>query len=62
MPSCTPNCLTADIPSRGDVRQGDYPCPNSPTTAFHANNIEDVTGCGLAITYKSDVTQVQPEG
>ncbi|KAF7796010.1 hypothetical protein EIP86_007179 [Pleurotus ostreatoroseus] len=36
-------------------------CPGQPTTAIHANNIEDVTGCAIAIAYKSDVNDVQPE-
>ncbi|EIN04012.1 hypothetical protein PUNSTDRAFT_108851 [Punctularia strigosozonata HHB-11173 SS5] len=45
----------------GDVRQGDSPCPNSPTSAYHTNGIDDLKGCSLAITYKSDPNDVQPE-
>lgn len=45
----------------GDVRQGDSPCPNSPTSAYHTTGIDDVKGCALAITYNSDVNAVQPE-
>lgn len=45
----------------GDIRQGDSPCPNSPTSAYHTNGIDDLFGCALAITYESDVTQVKPE-
>lgn len=44
-----------------DVRQGDSPCPNSPPSAYHTTGIDDVKGCALAITYKSDVNAVQPE-
>ncbi|KDQ15932.1 hypothetical protein BOTBODRAFT_65213 [Botryobasidium botryosum FD-172 SS1] len=45
----------------GDVRQGNNPCPNSPMAQYHTNGINDLTGCGLAIAYKSDVKDVQPE-
>lgn len=30
-------------------------------SAIHANNINDLGGCALAIAYESDATQVQPE-
>jgi hypothetical protein len=42
---------------------GDNPCP-SDTPSMHAGNPvrpADLTGCGLAIAYKSDIKQVQPE-
>lgn len=45
----------------GDVRQGDNPCPNSPLAAIHTTGFNDLTGCALAIAYKSDVTTIQPE-
>ncbi|KAH6909257.1 hypothetical protein BKA70DRAFT_230509 [Coprinopsis sp. MPI-PUGE-AT-0042] len=45
----------------GDVRDGNNPCPGSPTIQFHAKDQEDAAGCGLAITYKSDVNDVRPE-
>lgn len=28
---------------------------------FHANNISDTAGCALAVAYKSDVSEVQPD-
>jgi hypothetical protein len=39
----------------------DNPCPGQPTTAFHANNINDLGGCALAVAYKSDANEVKPE-
>ncbi|PPQ63558.1 hypothetical protein CVT24_004855 [Panaeolus cyanescens] len=48
----------------GDIREPNNPnnvCPNSPTQAYHTNGIDDLEGCALAIAYKSDVNQVQPE-
>ncbi|KAG5645302.1 hypothetical protein DXG03_006491 [Asterophora parasitica] len=36
-------------------------CPGFNSTAYHALNQEDAAGCALAITYKSNVTDVQPE-
>jgi hypothetical protein len=45
----------------GDIRQGDWPCPGQPSTQFHTNSISDVAGCALAITYKSNQYDVQPE-
>ncbi|PSR74237.1 hypothetical protein PHLCEN_2v9981 [Hermanssonia centrifuga] len=36
-------------------------CPGQPTTAIHANNQADVAGCAIAIAYKSDINDVQPE-
>jgi hypothetical protein len=41
--------------------QPDSPCPGSPTTAFHANNINDLGGCALAVAYKSDANEVKPD-
>lgn len=45
----------------GDIRSGDDPCPGSPSSEYHTNGPDDLKGCSLAIAYKSDVTQVQPE-
>ncbi|KAF9648927.1 hypothetical protein BDM02DRAFT_2013047 [Thelephora ganbajun] len=45
----------------GDIRQGNNPCPNSPLSAIHTTGFNDLTGCALAIAYKSDVTTIQPE-
>ncbi|KAN0138966.1 hypothetical protein V8E53_003354 [Lactarius tabidus] len=44
-----------------DPNDPDNPCPGRPSTAIHANNISDVAGCGLAVAYKSDVSEVTPE-
>ncbi|KAF8501716.1 hypothetical protein F5888DRAFT_1941595 [Russula emetica] len=44
-----------------DPNNPDYPCPGQPTTQFHTNGINDLGGCALAVAYKSDVNQVQPE-
>ncbi|KAI0671907.1 hypothetical protein C8Q78DRAFT_1031345 [Trametes maxima] len=45
----------------GDIRQGDSPCPNSDPSAYHTTGLSDVKGCALAIAYKDDARQVQPE-
>lgn len=45
----------------GDIRQGDSPCPNSPPSAIHTTGRDGVKGCALAIAYKSDARDVQPE-
>lgn len=45
----------------GNAQQGDNPCPNSDTSAIHTTGIDDVKGCALAIAYKSDARDVQPE-
>ncbi|KAI0648942.1 hypothetical protein C8Q79DRAFT_948006 [Trametes meyenii] len=45
----------------GDIRQGDSPCPNSDPSAYHTTGLSDVKGCALAIAYKNDARQVQPE-
>ncbi|KAJ3534747.1 hypothetical protein NM688_g7086 [Phlebia brevispora] len=54
--------LYASAPG-GDIRDPNSPlaCPGQPTTAIHANNIEDVAGCAIGIAYKSDVNDVQPQ-
>ncbi|GJE96238.1 hypothetical protein PsYK624_124320 [Phanerochaete sordida] len=39
----------------------DLACPGQPTTAIHANDINDAAGCGIGIAYKSDINDVQPE-
>ncbi|KAF9048809.1 hypothetical protein BJ165DRAFT_1526227 [Panaeolus papilionaceus] len=48
----------------GDIRVPNNPndvCPGASSQAYHTNGIDDLEGCGLAIAYKSDVNQVQPE-
>ncbi|KAI0703797.1 hypothetical protein BC835DRAFT_1303060 [Cytidiella melzeri] len=46
----------------GDNRQSsDLACPGQPSTAIHANDINDVAGSAIAIAYKSDVNDVKPE-
>ncbi|KAL4244267.1 hypothetical protein ABKN59_010384 [Abortiporus biennis] len=45
----------------GDIRSGDDPCPGSPPSEYHTNGPDDLKGCSLAIAYKDDVNQVQPE-
>ena len=47
----------------GDIRDqnSNLACPGQPTTAIHANDINDAAGCALAIAYKSDFNDVQPE-
>ncbi|KAF8839535.1 hypothetical protein BDN67DRAFT_969936 [Paxillus ammoniavirescens] len=47
----------------GNVQEPNNPndvCPGSPTSEYHTTGLSDVKGCGLAIAYKSDATQVQP--
>ena len=45
----------------GDIENGNDVCPGSEMSEYHTTGINDLFGCALAITYKSDVTQVQPE-
>ncbi|THH19240.1 hypothetical protein EW146_g1868 [Bondarzewia mesenterica] len=45
----------------GDIRNGDDPCPGSPPSEYHTTGIGDVKGCSLAIAYKSDARDVQPD-
>lgn len=48
----------------GDIRDPNNPndpCPGSDMSEWHTKGIDDLFGCALAITYKSDVTQVKPE-
>ncbi|OBZ72245.1 hypothetical protein A0H81_08036 [Grifola frondosa] len=46
----------------GDAGFGsNWPCPGQPSSEFHTTGLDDVTGCGLAIAYKSDVNSIQPE-
>ncbi|KAH9948617.1 hypothetical protein B0H21DRAFT_231728 [Amylocystis lapponica] len=48
--------------SGGDAGAGgNYVCPGQPLSEFHTTGIDDLGGCGLGITYKSDVNSVQPE-
>ena len=45
----------------GNIQDGDNPCPGSPIAAIHTTGFDDLKGCALAITYKSNVSDVQPE-
>jgi len=48
----------------GDIRlpnDPDNPCPGSPLAAIHTTGLDNVKGCAMAISYKSDANQVQPE-
>ncbi|CAE6456659.1 unnamed protein product [Rhizoctonia solani] len=45
----------------GDHQNGNDPCPGPPSQLIHTNGLNDLGGCALAIAYKSDVSQVQPE-
>ena len=45
----------------GDIRQGDNVCPNSSPAEYHTTGINDLKGCGLAIAYKSNVSDIEPE-
>lgn len=48
----------------GDIRDPNNPnnpCPGSPISEFHTTGIEDVKGCALAIAYKSNASDVNPE-
>jgi hypothetical protein len=51
----------AESDGHTDIRQGDYPCPNYPTSQFHTTGVNDVKGCALSIAYTSDVNSIQPE-
>lgn len=57
--------LSTSSPSAysGDIRDAssNLACPGQPTTAIHANNIDDAAGCALGIAYKNDFADVQPE-
>ncbi|KAL4250822.1 Lytic polysaccharide monooxygenase AA14 [Abortiporus biennis] len=37
------------------------PCIGQPMSEYHTTGINDLMGCALGITYKSDVNSVQPE-
>ncbi|KIJ62866.1 hypothetical protein HYDPIDRAFT_30011 [Hydnomerulius pinastri MD-312] len=48
----------------GNVQDPNNPnnvCPGSPTSEYHTTGLSDVKGCGLAIAYKSNATEVQPD-
>ncbi|KAH9948719.1 hypothetical protein B0H21DRAFT_224202 [Amylocystis lapponica] len=56
------NCVRQGLYELGAKKPTtDGVCPGSPVTQFHTTGLSDVKGCALAIAYKSDVTQVQPE-
>ena len=44
-----------------DLQNPDYPCPGQPISQFHTRGINDLGGCALAVAYKSDANDVQPE-
>ncbi|KAA1467126.1 hypothetical protein DENSPDRAFT_792244 [Dentipellis sp. KUC8613] len=45
----------------GDIRSGDDVCPGSPMAEYHTTGFDDLKGCSLAIAYKSNASEVQPE-
>ncbi|CDO76983.1 hypothetical protein BN946_scf184298.g10 [Trametes cinnabarina] len=45
----------------GNIQEGNNPCPNSPTSAYHTTGLSDLKGCAMAIAYESDVTKIKPE-
>ncbi|KAJ8454723.1 hypothetical protein ONZ51_g12869 [Trametes cubensis] len=46
----------------GDVGYGsNSPCPGAPMSEYHTTGFDDLKGCALAIAYKSDVNDVQPD-
>ncbi|KZT07590.1 uncharacterized protein LAESUDRAFT_771743 [Laetiporus sulphureus 93-53] len=48
--------------SGGDAGYGsNWPCPGQPSSQFHTTGEEDVRGCALAIAYKPDANDVQPD-
>ncbi|KAJ7036842.1 hypothetical protein C8F04DRAFT_1181180 [Mycena alexandri] len=62
--ACNKGATSFFASSEGGNIRTDNPndvCPNSGTDAFHTKGLDDLTGCALAIAYKSNATQVQPE-
>jgi hypothetical protein len=48
----------------GNVQDPSTPnavCPGSPTSEYHTTGLSDVKGCALAIAYKSNVSDIQPD-
>lgn len=45
----------------GNIQSGDDVCPGSPPSEYHTTGPDDLKGCSLAITYQSNVSEVQPE-
>jgi len=48
----------------GDIRDKNNPnnvCPGATSAEYHTQGFNDLEGCALAIAYKNDVNQVQPE-
>ncbi|OSD06540.1 hypothetical protein PYCCODRAFT_1422767 [Trametes coccinea BRFM310] len=46
----------------GDSGYGsNSPCPGQPMSEYHTTGIDDVKGCCMAIAYKPDVNDVQPD-
>jgi hypothetical protein len=44
-----------------DPSDPNNPCPRSPMSSYHTNGINDLGGCALAVAYKSNARDVQPE-
>ena len=54
------NCFSAF--SSGDQRKNDNsPCPGQPMSQYHTTGENDLGGCALAISYKSNAKDVKPE-
>ncbi|OSX58817.1 hypothetical protein POSPLADRAFT_1049008 [Postia placenta MAD-698-R-SB12] len=48
--------------SGGDAGYGsNWPCPGQQSSQFHTTGIDDVMGCALAIAYKGNGSEVQPD-
>ncbi|EGN99286.1 hypothetical protein SERLA73DRAFT_182223 [Serpula lacrymans var. lacrymans S7.3] len=48
----------------GDIREANNPdnvCPGSPMSEYHTKGLDDLKGCALAIAYKNNVSDIQPE-
>ncbi|EPQ54262.1 hypothetical protein GLOTRDRAFT_62784, partial [Gloeophyllum trabeum ATCC 11539] len=60
--ACTKSATSYFASSEGgNIQNGNDPCPGSPPSEYHTTGISDVKGCSLAIAYKSNVSDVQPE-
>lgn len=58
-----PSCLSGLFPSgnTASASQPDYPCPGQPLSQFHTTAANDTGGCAVAVAYKSNAWEVQPE-
>lgn len=55
---------TGEPDDGGNIQNPDAPndpCPGSPMSEYHTTGPDDVKGCALAIAYKSNVSDIQPE-